>query len=63
MGTPSWVVSSRVVSAFRENKLRGWAFRPVLVKESELYASYLTFWAQLNELIAGCSHSMFDGGR
>ena len=63
MGTPSWVVSSRVVSAFRENRLRGWAFRPVFVKESKLYTSYLIYWAQLNKLITHCSRSMFDGGR
>jgi hypothetical protein len=62
-GCPSWVVSSRVVSTFRESKLRGWAFRPVLVKESELYSSYLSQWTQLNKLVAQLSRSMFDGGR
>lgn len=63
LGCPSWVVSSRVVNTFRESKLRGWAFRPVLVKESELYSSYLSRWAQLTELVAQFSRSKFDGGR
>lgn len=63
IGTPSWVVSSKVVSTFRESKLRGWDFRPVFVKESELYTSYLMYWTQLNELIAQCSRSVFDGGK
>lgn len=63
MGSPSWVVSSRVVNTFRGNKLRGWAFRPVFVKESELYTSYLSHWTQLNQLITQFSRSMFDGGR
>ncbi len=43
-------------------KLRGWAFRPVLVQETELYSSYISQWTQLNELVAQCSRSMFDGG-
>jgi hypothetical protein len=63
MGCPSWVVSSRVVNSFRESKLRGWAFRPVFVKESELYESYLSQWIQLDELVTQLSRSVFDGGR
>ena len=62
-GTPSWVVSSRVECAFRERKLRGWAFRPVLVADSRLHASYLSQWTSLNELVSQCSSSTFDGGR
>ena len=62
-GWPSWVVSANVVKNFRENMLRGWAFRPVLVKETELYSSYLGQWTQLEELVAQYSRSSFDGGR
>jgi hypothetical protein len=62
-GWPSWVVSSRVANTFRERKLRGWAFRPVLVAESQLYSSYLSQWTRLCELVSQCSMSKFDGGR
>ena len=62
-GWPSWVVSSRVEETFRERKLRGWAFRPVLVADSKVHSSYLSQWAHLNELVSQCSGSRFDGGR
>jgi len=62
-GWPAWVVSSRVVNTFRERKLRGWAFRPVLVADSQLYSAYLSQWTRLHELVSQCSRSKFDGGR
>lgn len=62
-GWPSWVVSCGVVNTFRERKLRGWAFRPVLVADSKLHSFYLSQWIHLNELVSQCSGSTFDGGR
>lgn len=62
-GWPSWIVSKRVVDTFRQSKLRGWSFRPVLVADSELHSSYLRQWTHLNELVSQCSLSTFDGGR
>ncbi|MEL7186682.1 MAG: hypothetical protein AAFN50_09665 [Pseudomonadota bacterium] len=62
-GWPSWVVSRKVVDMFRDNKLRGWVFRPVLLSESDTYSSYLEQWRHLNELVSTNSQSEFDGGR
>ena len=62
-GWPSWVVSNRVAKSFRERKLRGWAFRPVLVADSKLYSSYLDQWTRLVGFVSQCSRSAFDGGR
>ncbi len=62
-GQSSWVVSSRVAKAFTEHKLRGWAFRPVMVTESDLYRQYLEEWQVLCEAVARSTRSTFDGGR
>ncbi len=62
-GFPSWVVSSRVVEVFAQNKLRGWAFRPVLTAESDLYRQYRTQWQVLCQLLKKYPRSIFDGGR
>ena len=62
-GWPSWVVSRKVVDVFRNKKLRGWAFRPVLLRESDIYSSYIEQWTYLNKLISQCPRSEFDGGR
>ena len=62
-GWPSWVVSRKVVDIFRDKKLRGWAFRPVLLRESDIYSSYIEQWTYLNKLISQYSQSKFDGGR
>jgi len=63
LGRPSWVVSRKVVDMFRDKKLRGWAFRPVLLGESDIYSSYIEQWTYLNKLISQNSLSEFDGGR
>lgn len=44
---PVWVISARVKECYERNKLRGWAFRPVLEKGSELHAKYLEKWEDL----------------
>ncbi len=62
-GWPSWVVSNRVAKSFRQQKLRGWAFRPVLVADSTLYSAYLSHWKRLVGVISECRSSSFDGGR
>lgn len=62
-GWPSWVVRAKVCQAFTAHKLRGWAFRPVLIRNSNLYAYYLGQWERLRRLVAQCTKSIFDGGR
>ncbi len=49
---PIWVVSARVRECFTRNKLRGWAFRPVLEKGSELHRMYLEKWQSLFKRIS-----------
>ncbi len=49
---PIWVVSARVRECFGRNKLRGWAFRPVLEKGSELHRMYLEKWQSLFKRIS-----------
>ena len=44
---PLWVVSDRVRRCFVHNKLRGWAFRPVIEKGSEIHKLYLMKWESL----------------
>lgn len=62
-GWPSWVVSNRVVKSFREHKLRGWVFRPVLEADSKLYSEYLSQWTHLVGIVSHCLRSSFDGAR
>jgi hypothetical protein len=62
-GWPSWVVSARVVSAFKGSKCRGWHFRPVLMTDTELYSRYIAQWQQLCDVVARTRKSQFDGGR
>lgn len=62
-GWPSWVVSARVVALFRASRLRGWAFRPVLVEGTDLHGQYLARWERLRSLVAGTASSRLDGGR
>ena len=62
-GWPSWVVSARVVSAFKGFKCRGWHFRPVLMTDTELYSQYVAQWQQLCDAVARTRKSQFDGGR
>lgn len=49
---PVWVVSKGVVQCFRQNKLSGWAFRPVLDKQGDLYAAYIKKWTTLRHQIS-----------
>lgn len=62
-GQPAWVVSKRVVELFKTKKLKGWAFRPVLVTGTAIYRDYLEQWTRLCRLIADHPKSKFDGGR
>ncbi|MBN1663762.1 MAG: hypothetical protein JW943_09195 [Deltaproteobacteria bacterium] len=62
-GQPSWVVSSRVRDVFAAQKIKGWAFRPVLTIESDLYRQYLVQWLMLCEIVEKYKESKFDGGR
>lgn len=41
---PLWVVSRRVRNIYREHKLKGWIFEPVLEKGSELYEEHDLLW-------------------
>jgi hypothetical protein len=41
---PLWVVSQRVREVFREHKLKGWIFEPVLTMNSELYEEHSRLW-------------------
>jgi hypothetical protein len=49
---PFWVVSKSVVQCFRQNKLKGWAFRPVLDAQGDLYAEYIKKWTLLRHKIS-----------
>ena len=41
---PLWVVSQRVREIYRDHKLKGWIFEPVLEKGSELYEEHNLLW-------------------
>lgn len=41
---PLWVVSQRVRDIYREHKLKGWLFQPVLEKGSKLYEEHKLLW-------------------
>lgn len=62
-GWPSWVVGVRVKQTFVAAKCRGWAFRPVLTRESAIYNDYVAGWQRLRTLVGATSRSVFDGGR
>ncbi len=49
---PVWVVSARVRDAFERHKLKGWAFRPVLEKDSPLHRTYTDAWSTLLAKVA-----------
>ena len=48
---PIWVISRAVRECFERNKLRGWAFRPVLEAGSPLQQEYTNIWENLFRLI------------
>lgn len=62
-GWPLWVVRAKVKELFTKEKLRGWAFRPVLLTNTDLYADYVRQWERLCRLVGQCTKSKFDGGR
>jgi hypothetical protein len=49
---PVWVVSARVRDCFERHKLKGWAFRPVLEKDSPLHRAYTDDWSTLLAKVA-----------
>lgn len=62
-GWPLWVVRAKVKEIFAKEKLRGWAFRPVLITNTDLYADYMRQWERLCRLVGQCTKSQFNGGR
>lgn len=62
-GWPLWVVRAKVRELFTKQKLRGWAFGPVLITNTDLYADYLRQWERLCRLVGQCTKSTFSGGR
>ncbi len=62
-GWPLWVVRAKVKELFTKEKLRGWAFGPVLTTNTDLYSDYLRQWERLCRLVGQCTKSKFDGGR
>lgn len=49
---PLWVVSAAVRDCFIRNKFKGWAFRPVLSKGSEMHRQYEALWDALFKKIS-----------
>lgn len=58
-GMPLWVVSPRVKECFTHHKLKGWAFRPVLEKGSELHEQYLQAWDRLFDQVSSNPRNFF----
>jgi hypothetical protein len=56
-GWPAWVVTARVMKTFKDSKLRGWHFRPVLTTESDLYSEYLAHWRNLRKTVGDTAKS------
>jgi hypothetical protein len=48
---------------FKTSRLRGWAFRPVLVEGTDLHGEYLVQWERLCAIVGNAGKSSFDGGR
>lgn len=51
---PEWIVSAAVRDCFHENKLRGWAFEPILEIGSDLYGEYVDIWTSFFALLQSC---------
>jgi len=51
---PIWIVSSSTKKCYDENKLKGWNFRPVLDKGSELYENYSDKWSTIINKVNHC---------
>jgi hypothetical protein len=43
-GCPWWVISAKTKECYDKNKIKGWAFRPVLEKGSPLHEEYIKKW-------------------
>lgn len=56
---PIWVVSARVREFFMRRKLKGWVFRPVLEKDSEMHQKYERLWDSLFEQVSVNPHNFF----
>jgi hypothetical protein len=56
---PVWVISARVREVFTRNKLRGWAFRPVLEQGTPLHDAYLAKWQNLMARISASNARHF----
>lgn len=48
---PIWVVTNRVKECYEQNRLKGWHFRPVLMKDSTSYKKYILKWEELYKKI------------
>ena len=44
--SPLWVVSRKVHEVYREHRMRGWVFRPILEEDSELFQTHKELWEQ-----------------
>ena len=62
-GWPAWVVSRRTVEVLRTSQVRGWHYRPVLIRDHALYGQYLAGWHALAAAVAATARSRFEGGR
>lgn len=51
---PQWVVRRGVKDCFREHKLKGWAFEPILESGSAAYEEYHELWSSLYRMLANC---------
>ncbi len=51
---PDWIVRAVVREQFLENKLRGWAFEPVLEIGTGAYQDYTELWSSFYGLLAKC---------
>ncbi len=60
---PEWIVSAEVRDVFAANKLKGWAFEPVLETGTDEYDRYTQLWSSLYELLAACSKHTVRGQR
>lgn len=58
-----WVVRPKVKELSTKQKLRGWAFGPVLVTNTDLYADYLGQWERLSRLVGQYTKGQFCGGQ
>jgi hypothetical protein len=58
---PDWVVRSAVRDCFRANRLRGWAFEPVLQLGSDRYETYCELWRSFYRVVRDCNAHTIRG--